>query len=123
MTNKTNIKAWVTALESGKYRKTRCQLKSESGGSFCVLGVACRTFEKKEGLKLNDKEWGIDGNDTEGTLPKRVKNWLGLSSSNPRICVEFSDGPLCSSAIHLNDDIRVNFKKFAKGIRKTFEIN
>lgn len=39
------IKKWVRALRSGKYKQTRLVLQDKQG--YCCLGVACKTFIPK----------------------------------------------------------------------------
>jgi hypothetical protein len=97
-------KLWIEALRSGEYKQTQGVLCNLETGGFCCLGVACEVYQKsvlpkdrmivKEKLvnlcqpdvpsKLvlcrsygNDKE--LDTSNT-GSLPEKVKEWLGIDS-------------------------------------------
>lgn len=49
-TVRENREQWLTALESGKYRQTRGQLRAAQGKSYgyCCLGVLCNLHKDKE---------------------------------------------------------------------------
>ena len=67
-----NLKAWVAALRSGKYKQTKCALWARDGGSFCCLGVACDIYPYAE--------W--EGGTFLGrvtVLPPDVQGWLGIN--------------------------------------------
>jgi hypothetical protein len=71
---------WITALESGEYRKGKGHLRS--GDSFCCLGVLCDLYHKE----TNNGEWKrIDpsGNvyyflNNGMYLPDVVCDWAGV---------------------------------------------
>lgn len=47
------IKKWVIALRSGKYKQTSYRLQDKYG--YCCLGVACDIFIPKNKLKIKGK--------------------------------------------------------------------
>lgn len=126
--NLANIRKWVKALESGKYRKITDSLRGDLRGQFCALGVGMKVFEKETGTPLTEREWD-HGN---GILPKRVMEWFGLGERNPKVCVDVKDLHVCRRVTELNDKgvyVRkvdgfhaITFKTIAAGIRKTFNI-
>ena len=69
---KKHIKSkWVKALESGKYKKTKHQLKYNS--AFCCLGVL---------TNLNPgTKWGKNEHEDDVYLSPRIKNWAGIEES------------------------------------------
>jgi len=65
-----NIKKWVKALDSGKYKQ--CKEKLQRRDTYCCLGVACKIFIPK------NKQLTIDEN-LYGCLPSSQTNtpeWL-----------------------------------------------
>ena len=83
--NVKNMKTWVKALRSGKYKQTTSVLHDEEG--FCCLGVACDISglgKWKSGLY--EKRYAIDGGaGSVSVLPIPVRDWLGLKSTNPTV--------------------------------------
>lgn len=79
--NKANIRKWVKALRSGKYKQAKKKLRD--GDRFCCLGVACdisgladwegETYLGEDlSLPIGVMEWlGVDQN--EVTLPKKYR--------------------------------------------------
>jgi hypothetical protein len=71
-----NIRKWLDALESGKYR--HCKHKLRVGDFYCSLGVLCDVAKQELGL-----EWflGEDGfyrfQGCDISLPLSVVVWLG----------------------------------------------
>lgn len=133
--NSARLKKWVAALESGKYSKIEDSLKGERSNQFCALGVGMKVFELETGTKLSYDGWGDDGWGNN-LLPKKVKDWFGLKSRDPKICVTVKTKDIehktCNSISCLNDGglwvdeidrrIRIDFKTIAAGIRKTFNL-
>ena len=97
-------KKWVKALRSGKYKQTIGHLADETG--FCCLGVACELA----------KQAGIipDYNGTNGNLPTRVQNWLGLQDRFGKIDGNRKYNDLTS----YNDFGKWSFKKIANLIER-----
>ncbi len=122
--NTPALRKWVAALTSGKYKKVKVQLKG-GRNEFCALGVGCKVFEIETGEKLSRNDWQGD------TLPERVRDWFGLKSSSPSICVEVEKQKGCNPIWSLNDDgltwagrnnLEVSFEAIAQGIAKTFKL-
>lgn len=83
-----NVKKWIEALRSGKYKQTAGCLHDSHG--HCCLGVACEAYLKEhpEGLSVESRQTGDFENNTryaydtrEADLPEVVMEWLGLRSS------------------------------------------
>ncbi len=88
--NKKNIKKWVAALRSGKYKQGAFTLHRKN--KFCCLGVACELYQREVGgleIKKEIKEFLVDDGYREDIcvcydgdsylLPNKVRNWLDLS--------------------------------------------
>jgi hypothetical protein len=77
-------KLWVEALRSGEY--TQCTKRLAKPNGYCCLGVACEVFMKNGGelQKATDK-YGIYYNGEYLTLPRVVRDWLGLRTENGSI--------------------------------------
>lgn len=79
-----NVKKWVAALRSGKYKQGTCALNKN--GKFCCLGVACEVAIEnglkvaKETIDILDGKVNICYNGYAGVLPLIVQSWLGLNS-------------------------------------------
>ncbi len=69
--NIANVRKWVRALRSFKYKKTEGTLY-DGHHSYCALGVAAR-------------ESGVPKEQISGlsTLPTETMEWLGVGSPNP----------------------------------------
>jgi hypothetical protein len=54
-----NIKKWVKALRSGKYKQTKYNLQDKTG--YCCLGVACDIFisKNKKNLRIDNTLGGV----------------------------------------------------------------
>jgi hypothetical protein len=103
-----NLRKWVKALRSGKYRQTTGTLVETHNGrknAYCCLGVACKILDVPK----------VDyvGHGTLEDLPN-VQNMLGIDSG----------GTLPSDATVdltvLNDAEGYNFKQIANVIVKEF---
>lgn len=107
--NKSVKQMWVEALESGKYRQAREELKVtdwSKHAAYCCLGVLCN-LAVKNGVCTKEDAFSTNG---DNELPRIVYKWAGLTSPNPIIGDR--------SAIVLNDADRLSFKEIAKEIRK-----
>jgi hypothetical protein len=97
--NIANVRKWVRALQSGKYKQTTGQLFDDyKAPKFCVLGVAAHL----SGLSNNELQ-----GDTE--LAEGPMEWLGVQDSIPSI------GP--KSAADRNDGGE-SFKSIATAIER-----
>jgi hypothetical protein len=134
--NKDRIRLWVEALESGKHEQT-CNVltrvwEEDDGNvvrlSHCCLGLAgqvaaengCRVeiVRNEHGTQLT-----YDGEDS--FLCASVREWYGLSESNPWLNFTEEDGdgePFEDSAraATLNDDHGLGFEAIAAAIRRTY---
>jgi hypothetical protein len=124
MPNCENIRKWVTALESDKYKQGRQCLRF--GDQFCCLGVAA-DLSLKDGV---NGEWRRDGAFAYGDvdeggvrsaeaefLPWPAMNWLELDDDCPDLRGE--DGKFYSAA-WLNDELNYTFAQIAQAIRRTY---
>jgi hypothetical protein len=96
-------KKWIAALESGKYKQTRGQLRCTSGKrqSYCCLGVLC-DIVNPDGWVDDSLRCETDENDlSSAQLPPFINRRIGLSG----------DGE--SQLIQLNDEKKFTFKKIA----------
>jgi len=100
-----NVKKWVAALESGKYKHTTEMLQDDCG--YCCLGVAIRVYEEEMGLEHRDM---IDDRVKDETLSyyPAVKEWLGLQGDTG----QFNGGDLACI-----NDRNVNFDEVIKTIK------
>ncbi len=80
-----NAKKWVAKLRSGEYQQAKGRLhqKTESGPTFCCLGVACELYVAEHpefpvtpDLSGKSNCYGYDGE--SALLPDAVIYWLGL---------------------------------------------
>lgn len=109
MINKENIRKWVDALNSGKYRQGKGCLRS-ANNEFCCLGVAVDLYAKEHNLRWEDPTLEVLDNPigvtiekevykfadevsmggyNYSTLPKAVINWLGFNTG----CGDTPDNP------------------------------
>ena len=108
---------WIKALESGKYKQTRGNLR-DADGSMCCLGVLCHISKQSAWTRLdfgdNRRAYGR-GEDRDGLLlPESVQKWAGLKYPNPQFPCE--NGKVFASV--LNDDRNFTFKQIAALVRK-----
>ena len=118
--NRENVRLWVDALRSGKFKQTTTTLASRPKGnghrySYCCLGVACEISGVAKATRStgNKKvEKGYDGE--HGTLPYSVRGWLGLSDANPELAyVE-------ESLVSINDNHGATFDEIADLIERSW---
>lgn len=114
--NKENVRKWVKALRSGKYKQARNSLAGpttnvmgeETGYGYCCLGVVCEIAKVKYQPK-------------RGYLPRAAQKWLGISQNNPLIYKKTNKAYGITEKVHaveMNDDMHFSFKKIAKLIEK-----
>lgn len=101
--NKANIRKWVTALRSGKYKQGFGALE-KSRGTYCCLGVAAIAVGWKKDMMC--------GLDDLSKIPM-VKKRLGLDDNDPLITNDVR-------AIDANDSLEWSFKKIATAIEKRY---
>lgn len=98
-TDKKEIKLWIKALRSGKYKQTEGTL--ENGLGYCCLGVACRLFTKNP--KTNSLNQLL-GYETEHQ--PHGKRWLNL--------IDLKMGCVFGiSLMGMNDDLGYSFNEIA----------
>lgn len=94
---------WVAALTSGDYSQTSRKLGDENG--YCCLGVLCEiavqdgvvTKEVAKGFESETAVYFSAENPTDresAVLPASVRNWAGLSHSNPSAYMKSEDIPV-----------------------------
>lgn len=133
MPDTENIRTWVEALRSGKFKQAKRSLTRSLGNGevgFCCLGVACEVAGTVQRVTV---DYGIDGarlayQDGSGRrhlslLPDSVSRWLGLDDrpdrDNP--AVTYSDGSGYRSRFHLaelNDNLDLSFDEIADIIER-----
>lgn len=109
--NKKNVRAWVAALRSGKYKQGQGCLRNAM--AYCCLGVACDTFRKADGSgKWSHGAFLLEGNAYNNFLPKPVAKWLGINNSDPYLGM--------NRATVLNDRQKRTFDQIADAIEAEF---
>lgn len=100
---KKDIKKWVKALRSGKYKQGYGLLETDAG--HCCLGVACRIFIPPKNLNMKCSNL-LSGGDPHGQL--NSPKWL--QEINGNFC-----GKTEKTLITLNDniDFRLSFDEIA----------
>lgn len=119
MTKPVQIRKWVLALRSGKYKQTRETLvrmneKTQLPKAHCCLGVACEVYIKTK--KLNRKKFW-QHNKVKGTMPCKVAMFFGLAE-NPKL-INFR-ARYYFHATTMNDDHRSSFKTIANAAERTY---
>lgn len=119
--NKKVKEKWVKALRSGKYKKAKKVLHTESG--YCCLGVLCDIYRKETGRGKWVKEKGkgkvyfkfVNGTEEKAkTLPDKVMKWAGLIETSPHLNGSFS-------LAAMNDAVKSNHGKSFKEIADIIE--
>lgn len=102
---------WTDALRSGKYRQGRNTLYDFDDDTYCCLGVLCDLAEKAGAVKRHVSEYGRVTWDGESVwLPLRVREWAGLTDSDPYVPLGGSEGYTLSDA---NDAREYSFGRIA----------
>lgn len=111
-----NAKKWIRALRSGKYKQGKDRLATVRK-TYCCLGVACELAVKAGIVQRFEIETGEGvalayGNRRKEALalPKTVKDWLGLSTSNGDYR---QSATVASSLTEQNDYKQKNFAQIA----------
>lgn len=122
---KTEVKKkWVNALMNGGYVQGKGQLRQQN--QYCCLGVLCDIYKENTGKgewinpnsmddRVSLREFRYENPDGEiskavALLPKPVREWAGLESSQPSI--------LGMTLPELNDDNKHDFTDIASLIRE-----
>lgn len=115
-----NVKSrWIEALESGKYKQGKEQLRSND--CFCCLGVLCDLHRIEfKGEWVGDRYLG-----SLQILPMEVWTWAGFNTDNPTAVnlknPDLDFNPECSydeySLAELNDE-GYSFRKLVKIIKE-----
>lgn len=131
MANEQNIKLWIEALRSGKYKQGQYRLRQNN--EFCCLGVACEIYDlihANELPKLKECEDYYENNNNQ-TLPLIIGEWLGVDDCNPSINIteimmeKYPELELYSfektiTLAELNDDVQLSFDQIADIIEDNF---
>lgn len=75
---------WLKALQSGKFKQARDQLKD--GDAFCCLGVLCELHRCEVGGEWRESAEYKTSPEYYGSpfdLPSTVAIWAGLTETNP----------------------------------------
>lgn len=110
--NVENMRAWVAALRSGRYKQGLNRLRTDD--RFCCLGVACDISGLTQWTK-NDMNQDVYF-DLHRILPHEVQTWLGVSSGDPDLLVN----GLRTSAAYMNDYRGLTFAQIADAIEETW---
>lgn len=118
-TQKKHVRAWVEALRTGGYRKTRGVLKSR--GCYCCLGVACEVYKASTGKGgwRRGLFGALEFDGEDKTLPLSVSGWLGLEEYDP-LLAGAHEGDDLVSATCANDTKRWTFRKIADAIEARY---
>lgn len=101
--NKTLLKPWIEALESGEYKQGVGLL--ECDGHFCCLGVLCVVAEK-QGMRVKRREGELSGINLSCDQPF-IKNAIDLNVGD--------EGNL----MHMNDHGK-SFTEIAAYLRENY---
>lgn len=125
-THPGNMRKFIKALRSGKYKQGREALRLR-GQWYCCLGVACDVSKKgrwqyqktRKGYKYTCKNNAA----STSTLPAPVAEWLGIDSADPILTVpsRFSSvGSNTMQATRVNDQLRAKFAEIADAFERTY---
>jgi hypothetical protein len=133
--NVENIRKWVDALRSGKYKQGTGFLKRVVDGEtcHCCLGVACEVSglvpEWADCTSMHTESGALAPAFDTGTsfLPMAVAEWLGFDSpiddnSNPTIGTEVDEDEVewDIDAVDANDVNGWSFDQIADALEKTY---
>lgn len=77
------VDIWCTALESGRYKQGRRELKTKQDETVthCCLGVLCELYQKHVGdLIISNNNGACTFDDETATPPEKVMKWSGLAN-------------------------------------------
>jgi hypothetical protein len=108
---KNLVKAWLEALESGRYKQGKGQLRTDLN-EFCCLGVLCDVavehFELGKWNDSNQEVYKLNGKESCFDLHPTLAVMAGLDYEKQ------------SFYTHANDSLDMNFKQIAGVIRQDF---
>lgn len=121
-----NLRRWVEALESGRYRQARHYLAVDTGNGWrhCALGVACQLAADDHAVdveEIGDHGQTVRVFDSESDmLSATVADWLGCG-----VVIGVSDGPLFdveTTSGHVTElnDAGMTFAEIAAALRDTY---
>jgi hypothetical protein len=113
--NIEQIKAWIEALRSGRFKQGVSVLET-ADHRFCCLGVACRIFIPPDKFLMTMHE---SNTHLSGTTPHdqpNAPNWLQQINSDFATKIEINDW----SFIELNDTGRFTFDEIADLIQAVY---
>lgn len=118
MTKPVQIRKWVLALRSGKYKQTtnvlvRMNKKTQLPKAHCCLAVACEVYIKTK--KLNRKNFWRRYKES-GAMPCEVAMFFGLPS-DPQLTNSRAQR---FHATTMNDDHRSSFKTIANAAERAY---
>lgn len=131
MPNIENLKLWVKALRSGKYKQGRGALRlttfdedDQEERLHCCLGVGCDVYIQQTGLGRWRDNCFIDkdGTEEDADFPCDVYEWLGLDDSDPMLW-RLDELGIMRNATLLNDKDHYTFDQIADAIEKTFNLS
>lgn len=116
--NRENIRLWVEALRSGRYKQGRQTLRQKKDNviRYCCLGVACNVYKRVTGRGkwiTTDVSGTHSFHGQMGVLPGSVADWLGLDDVNPNLLGDIK----ASSA---NDTYNWTFEAIADAIEAKY---
>lgn len=131
--HEVNVRAWVAALRSPRFRQCRGSLRhtsDEEGLRFCAQGVACE-LAIDDGVPLVRQPMAFadaDGNHFQGAIPSAVQAWLGLTgidgvlyvTADPYADQEGGSEPFPVEVDYLNDCHAWTFAEIADAIESTY---
>lgn len=106
------IKKWITALESGNYKKCIGKLH-KAGNSFCALGILCDVHDPtkwKYYKPLQDDSYYLYINYSE-EIPNEIYEKIKTPETNIRTMI-----------MHMNDIENKSFKEIAQYLREVYNI-
>lgn len=114
--NVENIRKWVEALNSGKYKQCKGRMFDPSKTEYCCLGVACQLHADENRGEFDDNGGYLR---CSQYLPWKVMEWLGVDSCNPGlVCKDIVAKTV--PATHINDKLEHSFKDIAEAIEETY---
>ena len=114
------IKQWVEALRSGKYKQGRGQLRFKN--EYCCLGVLCDISKLGKWVSQDgfcDYEYTTSSSQDSCTssLPSPVMEWANLRS----VLGRFNPRKNSTTLVKINDDRGKSFVEIADIIEKNWE--
>lgn len=106
---KAQIKKWVTALRSGKYKQSIGELQNHEG--YCCLGVACDIFinQKSKLLRSNGELCGTMPN----SQPKAPKWLININDEFKHLQFKYGAHTYAFLLTNLNDVEKFTFDEIA----------